>query len=121
MEKEAQMYKLVVLTISVGLLTALGSADAYGDSGGDYWPTWRGPEATGVAPKANPPLTWSETRNIKWKVKLPGQGTSSPVIWGDRIFFLTAIETDKKSSPVFTASFSCAGLRLAYPNSLFSS
>ncbi len=65
MEKETQMYKLVVLTISVGLLTALGSADVYGDSGSDYWPTWRGPDATGVAPKGNPPLTWSETKNIK--------------------------------------------------------
>ncbi|MHC4216771.1 MAG: outer membrane protein assembly factor BamB family protein, partial [Planctomycetota bacterium] len=42
--------------------------------------------------------TWSETENIKWKVKLPGQGSSSPVIWGDKIFFQTAIETDKKGS-----------------------
>ena len=93
------MDRLVALTISVGLLTALGTVDVYGDSGSDYWPMWRGPDATGVARKGNPPLTWSETENIKWKVKLPGQGTSSPVIWGDRIFFLTAIETDKKGSP----------------------
>ncbi len=93
------MDRLLALTISVGLLTALGTVDVYGDSDGDYWPTWRGPDATGVAPKGNPPLTWSETENIKWKVKLSGQGTSSPVIWGDKIFFLTAIETDKKGSP----------------------
>ena len=93
------MNRLVTLIISVGLLTALVSVDVYGDSGSDYWPTWRGPHATGVAPKGNPPLTWSETKNIKWKVKLSGQGTSSPVIWGDKIFFLTAIETDKKGSP----------------------
>ncbi len=92
------MDRLLALTISVGLLTALGTVDVYGDSDGDYWPTWRGPDATGAARKGNPPLTWSETENIKWKVKLPGQGTSSPVIWGDKIFFLTAIETDKKGS-----------------------
>ncbi len=98
------MYKLVVLAISVGLLMVLGSVDVYGDSGSDYWPTWRGPDATGVAPKGNPPLTWSENKNIKWKVKVPGQGTSSPVIWGDRIFFLTAIETDKKGSPTAQAA-----------------
>ena len=85
------MDRLLALTISVGLLTALGTVDVYGDSGGDYWPTWRGPDATGAARKGNPPLTWSETENIKWKVKLPGQGTSSPVIWSDRIFFITAI------------------------------
>lgn len=78
---------------------SLAEVDVYGDSAGDYWPAWRGPDATGVAPKSNPPVTWSETENIKWKVKLPGQGTSSPVIWGNKIFFLTAIETGKKGTP----------------------
>ena len=52
---------------------------------------WRGPLATGVAPNADPPVEWSETKNIKWKVEIPGRGSSSPVIWGDRIFLLTAI------------------------------
>jgi outer membrane protein assembly factor BamB len=85
--------------IGIGSLTVLASVDVYGGSAGDYWPAWRGPDATGAAPKGNPPLTWSESENIKWKVKLPGQGTSSPVVWGDRIFFLTAIETDKEGSP----------------------
>ena len=87
------------MVICIGLLTALWSADVYGYSSGDYWLTWRGPDATGAARKGNPPLTWSENKNIKWKVKLPGQGTSSPVIWGNRIFFLTAIETDKEGLP----------------------
>lgn len=56
-----------------------------------YWPMWRGPHATGVSPTADPPLTWSETSNIKWKVPIPGRGSSSPVVWGDRIFLLTAV------------------------------
>ena len=38
------------------------------------WPQWRGPLQTGVAPEANPPVTWSETNNVKWKVKIPGSG-----------------------------------------------
>ncbi|MFQ5798448.1 MAG: PQQ-binding-like beta-propeller repeat protein [Bacteroidota bacterium] len=92
------MNRLVALIISIIFVTALTWVRAYGDSRSDYWPTWRGPYATGVAPKGNPPMTWSETENIKWKVKLPGQGTSSPVVWGDRIFFLTAIKTDKKGT-----------------------
>ena len=92
------MNKLVALRIGIGFLMVFVSVDAYGDSGGDYWPTWRGPDATGVAPNGNPPLTWSETENIKWKVKLPGQGTSSPIVWADRIFFQTAIKTDKKGT-----------------------
>jgi outer membrane protein assembly factor BamB len=97
------MNRLVALTIGIGFLAALTPGDVYADSGSDYWPAWRGPDATGVARKGNPPLTWSESENIKWKANVPGQGTSSPVIWGDRIFFLTAIETDKKGSPTAQA------------------
>ncbi len=69
------------------------------DEAQDNWPTWRGPLASGVSPTGNPPLTWSETQNIRWKVPVPGKGTSSPIVWGDRIFFLTAIETDRVGMP----------------------
>jgi outer membrane protein assembly factor BamB len=55
------------------------------------WPQWRGPLATGVGPRANPPLEWSESKNIKWKVEIQGRGSSTPVVWGDRIFLTTAI------------------------------
>jgi outer membrane protein assembly factor BamB len=64
------------------------------------WPAWRGPLATGVAPQADPPTKWSETENIKWKVEIPGEGSSTPIIWGDRIFLLTAIKTDKVTADV---------------------
>jgi outer membrane protein assembly factor BamB len=60
------------------------------------WPQWRGPSADGNAPDASPPTEWSETKNVKWKVKVPGSGTSTPIIQGDRIFITTAIATDKK-------------------------
>ena len=56
-----------------------------------FWPQWRGPHATGVSTTATPPLQWSDTRNIRWKVEIPGRGSASPVIWGDRIFLLTAV------------------------------
>jgi outer membrane protein assembly factor BamB len=59
------------------------------------WPQWRGPAANGVAPLGDPPLEWSETKNVRWKVQLPGQGSSTPIVWGDRVFLLTAIETDR--------------------------
>jgi outer membrane protein assembly factor BamB len=55
------------------------------------WGQWRGPLATGVAPKADPPLEWSETKNVRWKVEVPGRGSGTPVVWGDRVFLLTAI------------------------------
>lgn len=55
------------------------------------WPQWRGPLATGAAPAGDPPVRWSETENVRWKVEIPGHGQSSPVVWGDRLFVLTAV------------------------------
>jgi outer membrane protein assembly factor BamB len=77
-------------------MVSLMSVNVYAGSGGDYWPTWRGPDGTGAAGKGNPPVTWSETENIKWKVDVPGESLSSPIIWENKIFFQTAIKTDKK-------------------------
>ncbi len=57
----------------------------------DYWPHWRGPLGTGVAPRGNPPVEWSEDKNVRWKIAIPGKGHSTPIIWGDRIFITTAI------------------------------
>ena len=59
------------------------------------WPQWRGPLARGVAPNATPAREWSETNNIRWKAALPGSGTATPAIWGDRVFILTAIQSPK--------------------------
>ena len=56
-----------------------------------FWPQWRGPLNTGVSPTANPPLEWSETQNIRWKMEIPGRGFASPVVWDDRIFVTTAV------------------------------
>ena len=67
-----------------------------------YWPQWRGPAATGVAPLAKPPLEWSEGKNIRWKIEIPGKGNSSPIVWGDRIYLTTAIATDKTVTPPAT-------------------
>ncbi len=57
----------------------------------DNWPHWRGPTGNGVAGDAQPPTEWSPTKNVKWKVKIPGRGSGSPVIWEDRVFVVTAI------------------------------
>jgi len=62
----------------------------------NQWPHWRGPLANGVAPKADPPVEWSESKNLRWKVELPGSGSATPVVWGDKLFVLTAIDTGVK-------------------------
>ena len=56
-----------------------------------YWGQWRGPEANGVARHADPPLTWSETEHVAWKADVPGRGSASPIVWGDKVFLLTAV------------------------------
>lgn len=64
-----------------------------------YWPQWRGPYATGAASSGNPPVEWSETRNVRWKVEIPGRGSASPIVWGDRIFVLTAVPVSSEPAP----------------------
>jgi outer membrane protein assembly factor BamB len=56
----------------------------------DNWPSWRGPDENGISKETNLPSTWSATKNILWKAPLPGQGGSTPAIWGDRIFLTSA-------------------------------
>jgi len=62
-----------------------------------YWPQWRGPLLNGVAPHARPPVEWSETKNVRWKVAIPGKGSATPVVWGDRLYVLTAVPGEKKA------------------------
>lgn len=74
------------------ILTATASSQAFAQSN---WHHWRGPGATGVAEDATPPLEWSEEKNIQWKVPIDGEGISTPVISGDKVFLMTAIKTDR--------------------------
>jgi outer membrane protein assembly factor BamB len=86
------------LKLVTTLIALLAAGPARAQSADQNWPQWRGPQANGVAPAADPPTEWSETRNVKWKVKLPGEGNSSPIVWGDRIFVQAAINTGKKGT-----------------------
>ena len=79
---------IIILATVAALGLAVASARAIES---EDWPQWRGPLATGVAPAGDPPLDWSETENVRWKVPIPGNGSASPVVWGDRVFVLTAV------------------------------
>ncbi len=68
------------------------------------WPQWRGPLANGVAPQANPPLQWSETNNLRWKIPLPGKGHSSPIVFGDRVFVTAAVPIGEAQKPVYDSA-----------------
>jgi len=85
-----------ITSLSLAVLLCANSAFAADDARDLNWPQWRGPLANGVAPHGNPPVEWSETRNVQWKVALPGRGTASPIVWENQVFVLTAIPTGRK-------------------------
>ena len=88
------------LTVAVlGLTRILSVAHGASSSAEQNWPQWRGPLQSGVAPHADPPTEWNETKNVKWKVKIPGEGTATPVIWENKVFVLTAIPTGRRVEP----------------------
>src|SRR5439155_23613508 len=70
------------------LITMLGCSS----SAALRWPQFRGPTGDGSAPSADPPLAWSETNNVAWKVRLTGRGRSSAITLGDRLFLTAAVE-----------------------------
>src|SRR5690349_9567121 len=62
------------------------------------WPRWRGPDANSVADGSTLPIEWSPTKNIRWSLKLPGWGTSSPVIYRNRLFVTSQAEAGGEKS-----------------------
>ena len=84
-------------------VNALAGKDNLGDCAAlsGSWPQWRGPLANGVAPRANPPVQWSETNNLRWRIALPGKGHSSPIVYGDSVYVLTAMPVGEAQKPVY--------------------
>jgi len=88
--------KRSIALILLLFLAAPAAAEELGADRLDNWHQWRGPNADGTAPRGDPPTEWSESKNIKWKVAIPGEGQSTPIVWKNKIFVLAAIKTDKK-------------------------
>jgi outer membrane protein assembly factor BamB len=92
------MKTTLLVGICLWMIVPVWAADP-GPARLDNWHHWRGPEADGTAPRADPPVTWDRDRNVKWKAPLPGRGSATPIVWGDRVFVLTAVETDRTADP----------------------
>jgi outer membrane protein assembly factor BamB len=69
----------------VGVLASASSAE--------NWPRWRGPTNNGISKGKNLPAKWSKSENVAWRLELPGNGQSTPAVWGERIF-LTVQRTE---------------------------
>jgi outer membrane protein assembly factor BamB len=78
-------------------LTGSVRADEFAKEKLDNWHQWRGPRADGTSPHGKPPVKWDDKTNIKWKTELPGLGSATPIVWGDLVFVLTALDTGRQA------------------------
>jgi outer membrane protein assembly factor BamB/protein tyrosine phosphatase (PTP) superfamily phosphohydrolase (DUF442 family) len=69
-------------------------------AGKSSWPSFRGPQASGVADGQNLPDQWNARtgENILWRIPIPGLAHSSPIVWGNRVFVTSAVSSDPKAS-----------------------
>ena len=73
------------------LVTLLAAATAAAQTTDTDWLNFRGDVGNGVSASATPPTTWSDSENIAWKKKIPGNGSSSPIVVGNRVIITSAI------------------------------
>ncbi len=93
------MTRIILLTLAVAWTGVTLRAQDGRDPRLNNWHQWRGPEATGMSPNGDPPLRWDAKTNVKWKTAIPGRGASTPIVWGDQVFLLTAIDTGRAADP----------------------
>ena len=77
--------KNAIFLLTIALLFTCSQANA------DNWGHWRGPGGNSAASNATPPTEWSQSKNVKWKVAIPGKGSGSPVVWEDKVFVVSAV------------------------------
>lgn len=80
------MIKMSLAILSIIALSAPTDAEQ------GQWPALRGPNYNGLVDQGNPPITWSEEKNIRWKVAIPGAGHASPILWNDHLYVQTAVK-----------------------------
>jgi outer membrane protein assembly factor BamB len=98
--KAMKRIPILILFICVFMCMSLVRAEPPADKENEkYWPQWRGPYSTGVSLYADPPVEWSETKNLKWKIQVPGKGHATPIIWGNFLIVSSAVETPKTGKP----------------------
>lgn len=103
MKKPNYLFSIIILFIF--LTQNLVQAQAKVSDFATNWPEWRGLYNSGAAIKGNPPVEFSETKNVKWKIEIPGKGHATPIVWGNQIIVQTAVPTDKKvGNPDATAT-----------------
>lgn len=89
-------------SLAIAMLSFVGSGPCLAEN----WSHWRGPTGNGAATDAQPPIRWTPTEGVKWKVKVPGRGSGSPIVWGDQVFVVTAVAVSAEGRGAATGSSS---------------
>jgi outer membrane protein assembly factor BamB len=79
------------------------------------WPQFRGPNNAGVSKETRLPSAWGAEKNIAWKIRIPGYGWSSPIVWGDKVFVTTAVSAKQQPPEEFVFPGTDAGKRAGGP------
>ena len=98
---------LLFVTVSAVSAHAQSTAEAFdgtGHSADKNWPQFRGRHAGVAADDARLPDTWSTTDNVAWKIDMPGRSWSSPVVWGNHVFVVTAVNVKQPVQPLNAVS-----------------
>jgi len=88
----------------------------------EEWPQFRGPTGQGISSATNMPVEWNSKRNVVWKIPLPGQGWSSPVVAGERVYLTAAVEMQDQQGAVVSLIVQCidaANGRLLWQTEVF--
>lgn len=101
-QSRSHRFKIVAIALFYCTGGLAVTADDNSREAAQTWPQWRGPLDTGAAPDADPPVDWSEDKNVRWKLRLPGIGHSTPIVWGDRVFVTAAIPVGEALEPRYS-------------------
>ncbi|MEW4530550.1 PQQ-binding-like beta-propeller repeat protein [Maioricimonas sp. JC845] len=84
-------FAAALFTMVPVLTTLVGSNPAAADN----WPQWRGPNANSISSETGIATEWSKTKNVAWRLPLPGPAGATPAIWNDRIFLTSSVGSDE--------------------------
>jgi len=85
------MYGIASRNWILGLVLVVGTSGLA--VAGENWPQYRGADSRGVVEGGDLPVEWDTEKNIEWKTDIAGRGWSSPIVWGDKVFLTTAINS----------------------------
>jgi outer membrane protein assembly factor BamB len=99
MTQTTRFLSALAVTAALTIIAASVTVPAAPPDADQFWHRWRGPLDTGEAPHATPPLSWSDTANVRWKADVPGLGKSTPIVWGDLVVLTTAVPSGGAAAP----------------------